>query len=108
MTVEKCGALPHTPPEAAFEKAPLDSRKAFGAGILVGGCFETEGSERKAFVKKFIFLGFEKKGFRADSGRQSERGAIYGTRDTSLHGSSAPTFARVRVPPELARRASSP
>ena len=26
------GALPRTPPEAAFEKAPLDSPKAFGAG----------------------------------------------------------------------------
>ena len=37
MTVEKCGALPHTLPEAAFEKAPLDSRKAFGTRVLVAG-----------------------------------------------------------------------
>ena len=39
----KCGALPHAPPEAAFEKAPLDSRKTFGAGDLVGVCIEDSG-----------------------------------------------------------------
>ena len=53
MTVEKCGALPHTPPEAAFEKAPLDSPKAFGARDLVGGylwiVMRFEEIERKNF-----------------------------------------------------------
>ena len=37
----KCGALPHAPPEAAFEKAPLDSRKTFGAGEDVAEWWRT-------------------------------------------------------------------
>ena len=52
----RVGALPRTPPEAAFEKAPLDSRKTFGAGDLVGVCLWIEVGVAESDCKGNSFL----------------------------------------------------
>ena len=64
----KCGALARTPPEAAFEKAPLDSRKTFGARDLVGGYLWIAMRFVEIGSEKFFLFRFEKKAFFSDSG----------------------------------------
>ena len=76
-------------PRGTFGKVPLGTPQNF-LGQIQRVCLW------KAVVKGFFSYRFEEKGFCNDSGMCSERGWPCGSRDISLHGSSAPIFVRVR------------